>query len=84
MDIQDRVDEALKCNETLSESERYELVNLMKGMAFDVRFAQGDEIISDHATRLTAIIGFLQQSERISEDEEEELQMIVNGIEVGR
>jgi hypothetical protein len=81
MIINERVNEALKANETLTDSERYELTNLLQGMAFDIRFEMGPENAQEHAVRITAVIGFLQQTDRISEDEEEELHMIVNEIE---
>lgn len=83
MNIKDRISEALKANETLTESERMELRNLMEGMWFDRHFAEGPAV-SEQDMKLTAVIGFLQMSDRISEDEEEELDMIVNEIESGR
>ena len=84
MDIAERITEALGDNETLSEDERGELEDLMKAMRFDVKFTKGPAIINEWSIKLTGIIEFLQRSNRINEDEEEELQMIVNEIEDGR
>lgn len=83
MNIQEKIDYALKANEILTYEERWELQNLMEGMQFDRHF-MGAEAMSEHHMKLIAVIGFLQGANRISEDEEEELDMIVNEIESGR
>jgi len=84
MNISERITEALGDNEVLTDSERAVLEDSMKGMNFDVKFKLGSTIINDWSVKLTGIIEFLQHSDRITEDEEEELQMIVNEIEAGR
>lgn len=83
MNIQEKIDYALKANETLTDAERWELRNLMEGMRFDRHFAEGPAV-SEQAMNLTSVIGFLEATNRISEDEAEELDMIVNEIESGR
>ena len=77
-----RVYDALKSNETLTEAEKSELENMTYGMDVDKNLF-GDNI-AEEALKIKGIIEFLQQSDRISEDEEEELHMIVNEIEAGR
>ena len=77
-----RVYDALKSNETLTEAEKSELENMTYGMDVDKNLF-GDNI-AEEALKIKGIIEFLQQSDRISEDEEEELHMIVNDIEARR
>ena len=84
MNISERISDALKANETLTEGERWTLQDTMKALQFDQKFGMGAEFISGAAARLASILSFLQLSDRISEDEEEELLMIVNEIEAGR